>query len=141
MLGIPMMGGSLGVGPVIEVAPVIHNITPPAGPMIEDLTPPPGPMPKPGKEPCDKIKVNGPGRNYSEGEGEDDDFGLSEKDKRKDREKKPNRSTPDENDFFDELSDELGLTKKQRRQLHDEIGHEHFSNQEIREIAKAMFGL
>ncbi|MBK7687972.1 MAG: hypothetical protein IPJ35_02990 [Elusimicrobia bacterium] len=81
-----MMGGSLGVGPVIEVAPVIHNITPPAGPMIEDLTPPPGPMPKPGKEPCDKTKINGSGRNYSEGEGEDDE--------EDDPERKPSEDRP-----------------------------------------------
>lgn len=58
---------------------------------------------------------------------------------------KQNKNTPrdnqKQNEQVDKVSKELNLSKKQRRQLHDEIGHEGYGFKEILEIAKDLFGI
>lgn len=50
------------------------------------------------------------------------------------------RSNERQNEQTDSIANELGLSKKKRRQLHDEISGQGYSYQEIHDLAEELFG-
>ena len=67
---------------------------------------------------------------------EDKEHSRSERDKKKDRHKKPNKGSQADKSFIEQLVKELDLSRTQREKLHRAISHGKFSEAEIKAIAQ-----
>jgi hypothetical protein len=60
------------------------------------------------------------------------------RDKKNDNEKKPHKSTGEDKRLIDRIADDLGLSEKEKSQLHRNISHEHYSEDVIWDIGQGI---